>query len=186
MVINSYLFNPLGAPPGGFKRFGEVLGFMRYFPVFKFHDAYGVERAALVGNRIFRNPEVAGSEKPPDGKIPRMPRVMAAKILQIPFAGDPFTGLRVIADNLLVINFVLGILISGRRSSPMPSQSGFDLTGCLALLVLLFGLRHFGVLSLSRFRCWQPPCQPELGPAAIDTSPVRPCLNAKNQKNFPG
>ena len=63
--------------------------------------------------------------------------MMAAEVLQILFTVYPFTGLRVIADNTVVVDFMLGDLISGGRSSPMLAQIGFDLFGRHTLPVLL-------------------------------------------------
>jgi hypothetical protein len=142
------LLNPLSAPSRRIKGLGEVLRFMHNFDVLKLHYADGVERAALVGDRVFRNPQVAGSEKPPNAEARRLVRVMAAEILQIPLAVYAFTGLRVIADNLLVVDFMLDVLISRRRSGPMLAQSGFDSFGCHALRALVFDLCHFRVLCL--------------------------------------
>jgi hypothetical protein len=119
---------------------------MHDFAVLKLHDGDGVERAALVGDRVFRNPQLAGSEKPPNAEARRLARVMAAEVLQIPFAVYAFTRLRIIADNMLVVDFMLDLLISGRRSGPMLAQSGFDSFGCHALPVLVFDLCQFRVL----------------------------------------
>jgi len=142
----SYLLNPLSAPSWRIKGLGEVLGFAHYFAVLKLHYTDGVERATLVGDGVFRNPQFAGSEKPPNTEARRMVRVVAAKVLQIPFAVYSFTGLRVIADNMLVVDFMLDILISRRRGGPMLAQSGFDLFGYHGLPALVFNLCHFRVL----------------------------------------
>jgi hypothetical protein len=111
---------------------------MHYFLVLKFHYADGKERAALISDRVFRNPQIAVSEKPANAEACRLAGVMAAEVLQIPPAVDSFSGLRVIADDLFVIDFMLDILISGRRRGPMVAQSGFDSFGCGALPDLVF------------------------------------------------
>jgi hypothetical protein len=126
LAIRAHLFNPLGAPGGSLKRLGEVLRFVNHFAVLKFHQANGMERFALVNDGIFCNPQFAGSEKPPNAEVGRLAWVMAAKVLQILFAVNPFTGLRVIANSLFVVNFVFKILIAGGGSGPMLAQSGFD------------------------------------------------------------
>jgi hypothetical protein len=141
-----HLLNPLSAPSWSIKGFGEVLRFAHYFAILKLHYADGVERATLVGDRVFCNPQFARSEKPPNAEARRFVRVMAAEVLQIPFAVYAFTGLRVIADYMLVVDFMLDILISGRRSGPMLAQGGFDSFGCHALAALVFDLCHFRVL----------------------------------------
>jgi len=117
--FRSGLLDPLGAPSWRIKRLGEVLRFVHYFAVLKLHDADGIERAALVGNRVFGDPQFARSHKPPNTEIRRMARVMAAEVLQILSAVYPFTGLRVIADDFFVVDFMLDILIAGRGSGPM-------------------------------------------------------------------
>src|SRR5580658_10410278 len=106
------LLNPLSAPSWRIKGLGEVLRFAHYFAVLKLHYADGVERATLVDNRVFRNPQFAGSEQPPNAEARRVVRVMAAEVLQILFAVDSFTRLRVIADNMLVVDLMLDVLIS--------------------------------------------------------------------------
>lgn len=131
--IHSHLLDPLSAPFRRIKRFGEVLRFVHYFAVLKFHYADGMERTTLIGDRVFRNPQFAGPEKPSNVEARWLARVTAAEDLQIPFAVYSFTGLRVIAGNLFVVDFMLEILISSRRSGPMLAQSGFDLFGCRVL-----------------------------------------------------
>ncbi len=111
---NSHLLNPLSAPRWRIKMLGEVLRLAHYFAVLELHYANGIEGAILIGDSVFSNPKVAGSKKPPDAEIRRLARVMAAEVLQIPFAVYSFTRLRIIADNMLVVNFVLDILISRR------------------------------------------------------------------------
>jgi hypothetical protein len=113
---------------------------MHYFAFLKLHHADGVERAALVSNRVFRNPQIAGPEEPPNAETRGLARVMAAEVLQIPSAMYSFTGLRVIADNMLVVDFMFDILISGRGSGPMLAQSGFDSIGCRTLPAPVFDL----------------------------------------------
>ena len=126
----SHLLNPLSAPSGSIKGLGKVLRFAHDFAVLKFHYADGVKRVTLVGDRVFGNPEFTGSEKSPNAEAGRFARVMAAEILQILFAVYPFTRLWVIADNMLVVDFMLDLLISGGRGGPMLAQIRFDSTGC--------------------------------------------------------
>ena len=97
------MLNPLSAPHWRIEGLGEVLRFMHYFVVLKLHYADGVESAAFVVDRGFRNPQFAGSDKPPKVEARRIIRVMAAEVLQIPFAVYSFTGVGVIADNMLVV-----------------------------------------------------------------------------------
>jgi hypothetical protein len=99
---------------------------MRDFAVLKLHYTDSVERTILVGDRVLRNPQFAGSDKSANAEARRFARVMAAEVLQIPFAVYAFTGLRVIADGIRVVDFMLDILISGRGSRPMLAQSGLD------------------------------------------------------------
>lgn len=121
-----YLLNPLSAPRWRIKGLGEVLCFVHDFTVLKLHDADGVERASLVDNRVFRNPQFARSEKPPNAEACRLAGVMAAKVLQILSAVYAFTGLWVVTDDMLVVDLMLDILIAVRRSCPVLTQSGFD------------------------------------------------------------
>jgi hypothetical protein len=148
LCLFAQLLNPLSTPPRRVEGLRKVLRLSHHFDILKLHYADGVKRATLVGNRVFRNPQLPRSKKPPDVEACRIARVMAAEILQISFAVYPFTGLRVIADDLLVVDLMLDILVSGRRSGPVLPQNGFDLPGFHALLVLVFHLCHFGVLCL--------------------------------------
>lgn len=120
-LTHSNLLNPLSAPSGRIKGLGEVLRFAHYFAILKLHYADGVERPTLVVNRVFRNPKSAGSEHPPDAEARWFARMMAAEALQILFAVYSFAGLRVIADDLLVVDLMLQVLISRRRSGPVPA-----------------------------------------------------------------
>jgi hypothetical protein len=130
-----YLLNPLSTPSWSIKRLSEVLRFVHYFVVFKLHYADGEERAAFIVDRVFRNPQFAGSKKPSNIEARRFAGVMAAEVLQIPFAVYAFTGLRVIADGVLVVDFMLDILISVRRGGPMFLQSGLNWFGCRDLTI---------------------------------------------------
>lgn len=113
------MLDPLSPPTRWIKWLGEVLRFVHYFITLKLHDTDSLESAAFIRNCVFRNPQSAGSEKPSNAEIGRMAGVMAAEILEIPFAVYAFTGLRVIADYLVIVNLMLDILISSRRSRPV-------------------------------------------------------------------
>lgn len=60
--------NPLASPPRGLEGFSEVLRLVHNLTVAELHDAYGESRPALICDDVFRNPEIASSENPPDVK----------------------------------------------------------------------------------------------------------------------
>jgi hypothetical protein len=64
--MSTHSLNPLASPRRRLKRIREVLRFMNYFTVAEFHDAHGVCWPALVGDYVFRNPEIGFSEHSPN------------------------------------------------------------------------------------------------------------------------
>ncbi len=62
------MFHPFGTPCGGLEWFSEVLCLVNHLAVSEFHDADGVDRAALVSDGVLRDPKIAGSQNPNDAK----------------------------------------------------------------------------------------------------------------------
>ena len=60
------LLNPLTSPGWRLEGVCEILCFVRYLTVAELHNAHGVCGSPLVGDHIFRDPEVAFAEHSPD------------------------------------------------------------------------------------------------------------------------
>ena len=62
------LLNPLLPPVWRLERIREILGLVHDLSIAELHNTHGVGRSPLVGNGVFRNPEVAVSQNSPDVK----------------------------------------------------------------------------------------------------------------------
>src|SRR5579871_404593 len=89
--------DPLGAPRRSFERIGEILRFVNDLAILEFHDADRVAGLPQVHDRVFRDPQVAGSEESLDLESRRLAGMMAAQSLQIASAEDSLAGLRIVA-----------------------------------------------------------------------------------------
>jgi hypothetical protein len=130
--------DPLGAPGGGFEGVGEVLSFVDDFAVAELHDANGEGRAALVGDGVFGDPEIARAEDAPDVEAGGMAGMMAAEGLKIAAAEDSLAGLGIIADDVVGVDVVFGVEVAGCGGLPMGVEGFAD------LILLHGGLRRLG------------------------------------------
>ena len=89
----SSVLDPLGTPRRRIKWICKILCFVDYLTVLEFHNADRVAGPSQVHDRIFSDPQVAGSEEPPDLESRGLAGMMAAQ--------DPLTGLRVVADGVV-------------------------------------------------------------------------------------
>lgn len=58
--------NPLATPCGRLERIREILGFVNDLAVGELHNAHGVRGTPLIGDGVFRDPEICSSENSPD------------------------------------------------------------------------------------------------------------------------
>jgi len=107
------LLDPLASPGGGCEGVGEVLGFVDDPAVVELHDAYGVGWAALVGDGVLGDPEVALPEDSLDVEAGGLAGVMAAQGLQVGSSEDAFAGLGVVADGVVGVDVVFGVCVAG-------------------------------------------------------------------------
>ena len=108
---------------GRIECIAEVLGFVRNLSIPKFHDAYRVYVLVRVTNRVFRNPQIALSYDSLYREPRWMSRMMASKFLQIVPAANDLARLRVLAHDIVVIDFVFADLIARGGCRPMPIDS---------------------------------------------------------------
>src|SRR4029077_2956641 len=102
----------LSAPSRSVKRIREVLSLVRHLSIPELHNTHGVGALALVGDHILGNPETAVSCDPPDLTPRWSTRVMAAKRLQVAPTVDDLARLWILTDSIIVIDFMLGSLIT--------------------------------------------------------------------------
>jgi hypothetical protein len=111
--------DPLGTPGRRVEGISKVLSLVRHLAIRELHDAHGVGTLATVENHILGYPEIALACDPPDLEPRWFTRVMAAKRLQVMPTKDDLAGLWVLADRIVVIDLMLGILIASSGGSPM-------------------------------------------------------------------
>lgn len=111
--------HPLGSPGGGIEWIGEVLGFVRDLVVPKFHDADGVRARCSVIDHVLGDPEAAFSRDATNREPGGSARMVASKSLQVAPASNDFTRLWVFAHHVIVIDGVLGNLVTCCGSSPV-------------------------------------------------------------------
>ena len=95
---------------------------MRNLTVAEFHNTHCVCRSPLIGDGVFRDPEIAFAEKSPDIKARWLARMVTAQSLQIGAPEDPLTRLRIIADGIFVVNIVFRVCIAGCGRLPVLIQ----------------------------------------------------------------
>jgi hypothetical protein len=115
--------NPLATPGWRFERIGEILRLVHDFTVAEFHNTYCVRRPPLVGDCVFRDPEIAVSENSLDVETGRLAWVMTSQSLQIASPQDSFAGLRIVTNGIVSVNVVFHICIAGCRRLPVFIQS---------------------------------------------------------------
>ena len=93
---------------------------MRHFSVSELHDTHGKDTFAAVVNHVLANPEVTFSHDPPDGKLGWLIRVVATQRLQISATVNYLARLWVLANNVIMVDFVFAILIPRGGGRPMP------------------------------------------------------------------
>src|SRR5580704_5067566 len=115
--------DPLGTPCRRIERVAKILCFVDYLVVLELHDADRVELgASQIRDRVFGDPQFAASDDPLDLEPRRLAGVMAAQSLQVAPADDPLAGLWIVADRVVGIDVVFGLLIARRGSRPVPIQ----------------------------------------------------------------
>jgi hypothetical protein len=82
--------NPLAPPGWRLEGIREILCLVHDLTVAELHDAHCVRWPPLVGDCIFRNPEVAFSENSLDVETRRLAWMMTPQGLQIPSPEDSF------------------------------------------------------------------------------------------------
>jgi hypothetical protein len=90
--------------------------------VAKLHNAHCAGWLPLVGDCIFRDPEVAFSENSLDIEARRLTGVMTPQGLQIASSEDPLARLGIIADGIVIVNIMFRVCIADCRRMPVRIQ----------------------------------------------------------------
>src|ERR1700722_5189681 len=77
------LLNPLTPPGGRLEGIREILCLVHDLSVTKLHNTHCVCWSPLVGDRVFRDPEITASENSPDVEARRLARMVTSQGLQI-------------------------------------------------------------------------------------------------------
>jgi hypothetical protein len=91
--------------------------------VAELHNADGVRWPPLVGDCVFRDPEVTFSENSLDVKTGRLAWMMTPQSLQIASPEDSFASLRIVTNGIFIVNIVFRVCIAGCRRLPVFVQS---------------------------------------------------------------
>jgi hypothetical protein len=112
-VSSGDTFHPLSPPFGCCKRFAKVLRFAPYFAGPKLHDADCVVGLALIFDDVLRDPEFATARHPPNPEAGGFTGMMGAEGLQIVTTVNALAGLWIVANDVLVVDGVFGVLVAG-------------------------------------------------------------------------
>ena len=115
--------NPLAPPGWRLEGIREILRLVHNLTVAELHNAHGVRRFPLVGDCVFRDPEVTFSENSPDVETRRLAWMMTPQGLQIASPENTFTRLRIVTNGIFIVNFVFRVCITGCRRLPVLIQS---------------------------------------------------------------
>src|SRR4051812_11227566 len=113
--------DPLSAPGRSLEGVGEILRLTGYFSVLELHDTHGKGAFPAVVDHVLADPEVAFSHDPPDGKFGWLIRVVATQRLQISAAANGLAWLWVLANNVVLIDFVFANLAAAAGAAQCPS-----------------------------------------------------------------
>src|SRR5580692_4070385 len=125
-LVNAALrhpLNPLASPRRRLKGICEILCLVHDLAVAELHNAHRIGRSPLIGDRVFRDPDVLFSDNSPDAEVRRFAGMMTSQCLQILPPDDSFARLRIITDRVIVVDIVFRIEIAGCRRAPMRMQS---------------------------------------------------------------
>jgi hypothetical protein len=100
---------------------------VRHFSVPELHDTHGKETFAAVVNHVLANPELTFSYDPPDAKLGGLIRVVATQCLQILATVNHLARLWVLANNVIMIDFVFANLITRGGRRPMSIYHGANI-----------------------------------------------------------
>src|SRR5580658_4496876 len=78
-----HLLNPLTSPRRRLEGIREILCLVHDLAVAELHDAHGVCWSTLVGDRVFRDPEITFPHNSLDGEARRLAGMMTSQGLQI-------------------------------------------------------------------------------------------------------
>jgi hypothetical protein len=90
-VVSLHPLNPLAPPGWRLEGIREILCLMHNLSVAEFHNAHCICRSPLIGDYVFRDPEITFSEHSPDVKTGRLAGMMTSQSLQIASPEDSLT-----------------------------------------------------------------------------------------------
>src|SRR4051812_45550500 len=96
----------------GVESAGEILRFVGYQSVAKFHDAHRVGWYAVIGKHEFSDPEIAAPDHSPDCKA-LLIWLNGSALLNIVLAADPLSRLRINKHGIVAVDFVFDLEIAG-------------------------------------------------------------------------
>ena len=116
--------NPLAPPGGRLEGIREILCLVNDLTVAELHNAHCVRHSPLVGDCVFRDPEITFSENSFDVEARRLAWMVTPQGLQIASPEDSFARLRIITNCIVIVNIVFRVCITGGRCVPV-SIKGF-------------------------------------------------------------
>ena len=99
---------------------------MNDFAVVELHNAHGGCRSPLVGDCVFRDPEIPVSENPLDVEAGRLAGMMTPQGLQIASPEDSLARLGIITNGIVIVNIVFRVLTSPFRPFGEPTLVSFS------------------------------------------------------------
>ena len=127
------LLNPLPPPSRRLEGIREILCFVDDLAVPELHNTHRVCRSLLVGDCVFRDPEIPVSQNPLDVETGRFAGMMTPQGLQIAPPEDSLARLRIVTNSVVIVNIVFRVCIAGCRRLPVRIQGR-------TYLFLLYGL----------------------------------------------
>jgi len=100
-----YSLNPLRSPLRRFERITKVVRFMCNLTIPELHDAYCIDWTPIIGNNNFRYPKISFPPYSQNFKT-KFSRVMCSEFVYIVFTRDPFTRLRKLNYDVVMINLM--------------------------------------------------------------------------------
>jgi hypothetical protein len=121
------LLNPLLPPGRRLEGIREILRLVDHLAVAELHDTHRVCQSLLVGDGVFRDPEIPVSDNPLDLEAGRFAGMMTPQGLQISSPEDSLPRLGIVTNGIVIVNIVLCVCIAGCRRLPVRVQGRTDL-----------------------------------------------------------
>jgi hypothetical protein len=116
------VLDPLSSPGRWLEQIGKVLCLVGHLAIAKLHNADCLSWLLVVAEHVLGDPEIAVPNDAPDGEA-QLRRVVSAKGLNVVATADSLARLRILDQDVVVIDLVLRFNVTGCRGCQCRSRA---------------------------------------------------------------